>query len=49
VEPEAAEVGWWKKGRALPGARRERGVSVVQVKCAALAQLLGASEPEGAP
>jgi CHAT domain-containing protein len=47
VEPEATEVGWWKKGRALPGGRRERGVSVVPVKCAALAQLLGTSGAEG--
>lgn len=48
VEPEAAEIGWWKKGRALPGGRRERGVSVVPVKCAALAQLLGATGSEAA-
>ncbi len=47
VEPETAEASWWKKGRALPGGRRERGVSAVQVKCAALAQLLDAAE--GAP
>ncbi|WP_224364394.1 CHAT domain-containing protein [Hyalangium versicolor] len=48
VEPGAAEVGWWKKGRALPGDRRERGVSVVPVKCAELARRLDAPEPEGA-
>ncbi len=48
VKPEAAEVDWWKKGRVLPGGWRERGVSVVQVKTAALAWLLGAAGSEGA-
>jgi CHAT domain-containing protein len=48
VEPEAVEAGWWKKGRVLPGGRRERGVSVVQMKSAALARLLGSSGSEGA-